>query len=260
MGSSFLDDFSGDLFKNTIVKELQTSLQKAVQSSPKSVVTAHYPKNDYETAQSRMHIQANLDVIRKNPNNTKGIKIYIDAKLDDGTYSFETEPDFAKIEMSYSQFCRLTIINFAQDIIKPLFEKLKTWDEAHDLIDEPDPFNAFDGVEEDIVVNSEPEFDEIKGLLEDGQMIEAIKVYREITGLGLAEAKDAIDKYIIDKNIKVPTNNQNNKHVTNKNTIPSNETNSQQNTQDTSNSGCLTAAIMIGIFVIFVIVKISSLF
>ena len=123
-----------------------------------------------------------------------------------------------------------------------------------------DFFKSHNASEEDIVVNSEPEFDEIKGLLEDGQMIEAIKVYREITGLGLAEAKDAIDKYIIDKNIKVPTNNQNNKHVTNKNTIPSNETNSQQNTQDTSNSGCLTAAIMIGIFVIFVIVKISSLF
>jgi ribosomal protein L7/L12 len=35
--------------------------------------------------------------------------------------------------------------------------------------------------------------DEIRGLLESGQKIEAIKRYREMTGAGLAEAKEAVE-------------------------------------------------------------------
>ncbi|MFI9821110.1 ribosomal protein L7/L12 [Streptomyces sp. NPDC052013] len=38
-----------------------------------------------------------------------------------------------------------------------------------------------------------PRRDEIAGLLRDGRKIQAIKVYREATGAGLAEAKEAVD-------------------------------------------------------------------
>ena len=35
---------------------------------------------------------------------------------------------------------------------------------------------------------------QIQAALRSGNKIEAIKIYRELTGVGLAEAKDAIDK------------------------------------------------------------------
>ncbi|MFJ7155165.1 ribosomal protein L7/L12 [Streptomyces sp. NPDC101118] len=44
---------------------------------------------------------------------------------------------------------------------------------------------------------SEPEpagLDRVRALLRDGKKIEAIKVYRELTGEGLKEAKDAVEK------------------------------------------------------------------
>lgn len=38
-----------------------------------------------------------------------------------------------------------------------------------------------------------PRMSEIRALAAGGRKIEAIKIYREITGLGLKEAKDAVD-------------------------------------------------------------------
>ncbi|MBY8342993.1 ribosomal protein L7/L12 [Streptomyces spinosirectus] len=40
----------------------------------------------------------------------------------------------------------------------------------------------------------EPWSDEINALLVEGKKIQAIKVYREATGAGLKEAKEAVDK------------------------------------------------------------------
>ncbi|MFI6563837.1 ribosomal protein L7/L12 [Streptomyces sp. NPDC050534] len=40
----------------------------------------------------------------------------------------------------------------------------------------------------------EPWSDEVGALLRDGRKIEAIKVYREATGAGLKEAKEAVEK------------------------------------------------------------------
>ena len=40
----------------------------------------------------------------------------------------------------------------------------------------------------------EPWSDEVNALVRDGKKIQAIKVYREATGAGLKEAKDAVDK------------------------------------------------------------------
>ncbi|GAA2503128.1 ribosomal protein L7/L12 [Streptomyces longisporus] len=40
----------------------------------------------------------------------------------------------------------------------------------------------------------EPWSDEVNALLREGKKIQAIKVYREATGAGLKEAKDAVDK------------------------------------------------------------------
>jgi ribosomal protein L7/L12 len=40
----------------------------------------------------------------------------------------------------------------------------------------------------------EPWSDEVNGLVRDGKKIQAIKVYREATGAGLKEAKEAVEK------------------------------------------------------------------
>jgi ferritin-like metal-binding protein YciE len=40
----------------------------------------------------------------------------------------------------------------------------------------------------------DPRMDEIDALLRDGKKIQAIKTYREITGAGLKEAKDAVER------------------------------------------------------------------
>ncbi len=47
-----------------------------------------------------------------------------------------------------------------------------------------------------IGVPEPPVDDEIKTLIAEGNKIKAIKRYREITGVGLKEAKDYIDKLI----------------------------------------------------------------
>lgn len=41
---------------------------------------------------------------------------------------------------------------------------------------------------------ADPRMDEIDALLRDGKKIQAIKTYREITGAGLKEAKDAVER------------------------------------------------------------------
>ncbi|WP_405585855.1 ribosomal protein L7/L12 [Streptomyces sp. NBC_01092] len=41
---------------------------------------------------------------------------------------------------------------------------------------------------------NEPRMDEVLALLRDDKKIQAIKVYREITGAGLKEAKDAVER------------------------------------------------------------------
>lgn len=47
-----------------------------------------------------------------------------------------------------------------------------------------------------ITPESDPQFfARVERLLRDGKTIEAIKVYRERTGLGLKESKDAIDQW-----------------------------------------------------------------
>ncbi|KUL33521.1 ribosomal protein L7/L12 [Streptomyces regalis] len=40
----------------------------------------------------------------------------------------------------------------------------------------------------------EPRMDEVLALLRNDKKIQAIKVYREITGVGLKEAKDAVER------------------------------------------------------------------
>ena len=40
----------------------------------------------------------------------------------------------------------------------------------------------------------DPRLDEIAALARDGKKIQAIKMYREVTGAGLKEAKDAVER------------------------------------------------------------------
>ena len=42
----------------------------------------------------------------------------------------------------------------------------------------------------------DPRMDEVLVLLRNGKKIQAIKVYREITGAGLKEAKDAVERLV----------------------------------------------------------------
>ncbi|MDG4860456.1 ribosomal protein L7/L12 [Streptomyces sp. T-3] len=43
---------------------------------------------------------------------------------------------------------------------------------------------------------SDPELNEVVALAQDGKKIQAIKVYREITGADLKDAKDAVDRLV----------------------------------------------------------------
>jgi ribosomal protein L7/L12 len=42
----------------------------------------------------------------------------------------------------------------------------------------------------------DPRLDEVIALARDGKKIQAIKVYREVTGVGLKEAKDAVERLV----------------------------------------------------------------
>lgn len=44
--------------------------------------------------------------------------------------------------------------------------------------------------------DDDPRMGEVEALLRDGKKIQAIKVYREITGVGLKEAKDAVERIV----------------------------------------------------------------
>lgn len=44
------------------------------------------------------------------------------------------------------------------------------------------------------IPEAEPDLPEVHAFLRDGKKIQAIKVYREATGAGLKEAKEAVDK------------------------------------------------------------------
>ena len=48
--------------------------------------------------------------------------------------------------------------------------------------------------------------DDVRKLADSGRMIDAIKRYREITGLGLKEAKDAIDRYASGGQLEISEN------------------------------------------------------
>jgi hypothetical protein len=43
----------------------------------------------------------------------------------------------------------------------------------------------------------DPRLDEVRRLVREGRKIEAIKVYREVTRVGLREAKDAVERMIV---------------------------------------------------------------
>lgn len=44
------------------------------------------------------------------------------------------------------------------------------------------------------LTSDEDEFEEVRFLMAQGENIPAIKLYRELTGVGLKEAKDAVEK------------------------------------------------------------------
>lgn len=44
------------------------------------------------------------------------------------------------------------------------------------------------------VQQDDPELERVVALVRDGQKIQAIKAYREVTGAGLKEAKDAVER------------------------------------------------------------------
>ncbi|MER5536360.1 ribosomal protein L7/L12 [Streptomyces mirabilis] len=46
------------------------------------------------------------------------------------------------------------------------------------------------------LAEADPELEQVVALARDGRKIQAIKVYREVTGAGLKEAKDAVDRLV----------------------------------------------------------------
>ena len=52
------------------------------------------------------------------------------------------------------------------------------------------------------VVETRPEFPDVVRHLEEGKVIQAVKVYREQTGLGLADAKNAVDEIARQRGLK----------------------------------------------------------
>ncbi|MEV4445784.1 MULTISPECIES: ribosomal protein L7/L12 [Streptomyces] len=46
------------------------------------------------------------------------------------------------------------------------------------------------------LAEADPELEQVAALARDGRKIQAIKVYREVTGAGLKEAKDAVDRLV----------------------------------------------------------------
>ncbi|MFJ8005700.1 ribosomal protein L7/L12 [Streptomyces fagopyri] len=44
------------------------------------------------------------------------------------------------------------------------------------------------------IQENEPELEQVAALARDGRKIQAIKAYREFTGVGLKEAKDAVER------------------------------------------------------------------
>ncbi|WP_393080357.1 ribosomal protein L7/L12 [Streptomyces sp. LN704] len=44
------------------------------------------------------------------------------------------------------------------------------------------------------IQQTEPELEQVAALVRDGRKIQAIKEYREFTGVGLKEAKDAVER------------------------------------------------------------------
>ncbi|MCT9111775.1 ribosomal protein L7/L12 [Streptomyces mirabilis] len=46
------------------------------------------------------------------------------------------------------------------------------------------------------LAEADPELEKVVALARDGRKIQAIKAYREVTGAGLKEAKDAVDRMV----------------------------------------------------------------
>ncbi|MFG2362682.1 ribosomal protein L7/L12 [Streptomyces mirabilis] len=46
------------------------------------------------------------------------------------------------------------------------------------------------------LAEADPELEQVAALAREGRKIQAIKAYREVTGAGLKEAKDAVDRLI----------------------------------------------------------------
>ncbi|MER5403755.1 ribosomal protein L7/L12 [Streptomyces sp. NPDC002769] len=44
------------------------------------------------------------------------------------------------------------------------------------------------------IQQAEPELEQVVALVRDGRKVQAIKAYREFTGVGLREAKDAVER------------------------------------------------------------------
>lgn len=135
MGANFIDDFiEDDTLNDTAFYELKSTLMEAIETSKKSSITVHYPRNNYGEAVYRLHIKANLNAIRQNINNEKAIKIYLDFILNDGTYSSDINPNIAKTEMSYAKFSNLICYEFVFYVIKPLLNKLQSLNDKYEIL------------------------------------------------------------------------------------------------------------------------------
>ncbi len=202
-GKTFLSD--GELPE---IHEVQEALQRALTTTTKPMVRACYPRQDYENSDVRMQITANLADIRENINIPNTVKFSVDIILDGGGYTSDIEPNFAVIQMSYAEFLKLSPYSFFHQVVKPLINTMQTWDKVHGIVeDKSDIFSDYIPSEAEQISGTSTGdeninfIETIKTLVNNGQKLAAIKLYRETTGAGLPEAKAAVEKYEISNSI-----------------------------------------------------------
>ncbi len=118
------------------IHEIRQALEKALTTTSKPMVQACYPREDYENADLRLQITVNLSKIRKNRSAPKTVVFTADSVMGGGGYTSDTEPNFAKIEISYLELLGYDQRAFMEKICFPLVKKIGTWNKAHGIIEE----------------------------------------------------------------------------------------------------------------------------
>lgn len=85
---------------------------------------AGLPDDAYSIADLRMNIQLGNTT-------SEDVVFSVDVIMEDGSYLSDSDPDYAKVQMSYEQAIKLTEITWARDVVKPLINKLQEYEDKN---------------------------------------------------------------------------------------------------------------------------------